>query len=160
MVNEHQHGESPPWFLMATQQEGREAMRDMKIPNKGEPEELRGPGKNSQGRDMLGYTFFTSFLAWVIQHASVWLHCLEELQGLVGVMAAFTLIHRGATSVPPSEGSDSAAVRPRPPTAPSLLRHEDKRTPRKEQRRNQSNSGGPGASGDAVWTSLSRNSTW
>lgn len=133
MVNEHQHGESHPWFPMATQQEGREALRDMKIPNKGEPEELRGPGKNSQVRDMLGYTFFTSFLAWVIQHASVWLHCLEELQGLVQVMAAFTLIHRGATGVPPSEGSDGAQST-RPPTSPPLLRHEDKRTPRKENK--------------------------
>lgn len=105
---------------------GQRSHEGHKIPNKGGPEELRGPGKNSQVRDMLGYTFFTSFLAWVIQHASVWLHCLEELQGLVQVMAAFTLIHRGATGV--------RHQRARTATHPSLLRHEDKRTPRKENK--------------------------
>lgn len=108
MVNEHQHGESDPWFPMATQQEGREAMRDMKIPNEGGPEELGGSREEQPVRDMLGYTCFTSFLAGVIQHASVWLHCLEELQGLVQVMAALALVHRGAT--PPSEGAHAAAA--------------------------------------------------
>lgn len=131
MVNEHQHGESDPWFPMATQQEGREAMRDMKIPNEGGPEELGGSREEQPVRDMLGYTCFTSFLAGVIQHASVWLHCLEELQGLVQVMAALALVHRGAT--PPSEGAHAAAAT-HPSIPPSLRRHEDKRTPRKENK--------------------------
>lgn len=51
-----------------------------------------------------------SLLAQVIQHASVWLHGLEELEGLVHVMALFALTHSGATTLQPSKGSDTATV--------------------------------------------------
>lgn len=94
--------------------------------NKGGPEKSR----RQRLRVVLVWTCLTSLLARVIQHASVWLHCLEELQGLVHV------IHRGATTVPPSEGSYTTAgyTRPAAPICPSIPQHEDKRTPKKENK--------------------------
>lgn len=91
--------------------------------NKGGPETSR----RERLKVLLVWTCLMSLLAWAIQHASVWLHCLEELQGLVHV------IHRGATTVPPSEGSRTTAgyTRPAAPICPSILRHEDKRMPKK-----------------------------
>lgn len=43
-------------------------------------------------------------------HLTVWLHCLEELEGLVHVMALLVWTHWGATILQPSEGSDATAV--------------------------------------------------
>lgn len=55
--------------------------------------------------------FYALFLPWSLSmHLTVWLHCLEELEGLVHVMALSVLTYRGATILQPSEGPDTATV--------------------------------------------------
>lgn len=62
-------------------------------------------------KSLTHHPFLCPFLPWSLSmHLSVWLHCLEELEGLVHVMALSVLTYRGATILQPSEGSDAATV--------------------------------------------------